>query len=94
VDIIKDELAVQERQHDALDCLDQVGVFGRRHVAILIHHIVQDQPKVTQDHMAPPHDLVKSRVFELLERQRRLLEGGKESDQFFEERPQNVIELV
>jgi hypothetical protein len=44
--------------------------------------------------MAPPHDLVKSRVLELLERQRRLLEGGKESDQFLKERPQNVIELA
>jgi len=44
--------------------------------------------------MAPPHDLVKSQVLELLERQRRLLEGGKESDQFLEERPRNVIELA
>jgi len=44
--------------------------------------------------MAPPHDLMKSRVLELLERQRRLLEGGKESDQFLEEHPQNVIELA
>jgi hypothetical protein len=44
--------------------------------------------------MAPPHDLVKSWVLELLERQRRLLEGGKESDQFLEERLRNVIELA
>jgi len=44
--------------------------------------------------MAPPHDLVKSRVLELLERQRHLLEGGKESDQFLEERLRNVIELA
>jgi hypothetical protein len=44
--------------------------------------------------MAPPHDLVKSRVLELFERQRRLLEGGKENDQFLEERSQNVIELA
>jgi hypothetical protein len=44
--------------------------------------------------MAPPHDLVKSRVLELLERQRRLLEGGKESDQFLEERLRNVIEVA
>jgi len=94
VDIIKDELAVQERQHDALDCLDRVGVFGRHHVAILVHHITQNQPKVTQDHMAPPHDLVKGRVLELLERQHRLLEGGKESDQFLEECPRNVIKLA
>jgi len=86
VDIIKNELALQERQHDALDCLDRIEIFGCRHVAILVHHIAQDQPKVTQDHMAPPHDLVKSRVLELLKRKRRLLEGGKENDQFLEER--------